>query len=405
MRASRLNSFAKAAVLVALSVLLSLQVAEYVAGMMLADPRYAIATSQGHEFDNRSRLQVIMECRENSGNCYPSVPPNAFIEKRLQVGNSTLLPLSGVSNATVIGCNESGYYSSYTTDKYGFRNPVGSWPDAGPIDLAFVGDSYTVGDCVNDGDHAVDMLRDSFPHVINLASGGNGPLFELAAIREYLGERDVRYVFWVYFERNDLSDLERDWRVETLRNYLQPGFTQNLAGRYREIDKAMRSFVDDRLVEKIRTTPAVLPNLRTLLWRFRHNQAGPIQAPVTQTQYDLSLFRTILSSAKEAVGNNGGRLVFVYLPEYERFNLDVPAASWSGAPMKDEVLAMVSSLGIDYIDIGPAFRAVADPLDLFPFRVQGHYNRQGHEILAQEIRNYLLRQDDQALDGRDAGRI
>ena len=364
--------------------------AEFVAGWVVVDPRHAVARKHGVEYDNRSRLQVILECRETTGNCFPSVPPNAFIGNRLKVGESMLLPLSGVAQATVIGCNESGFYSSYETDEFGFRNPPGSWPDAAPIDIAFVGDSYTVGDCVNDGDHFADMLRGSFPNVLNLAYGGNGPLFELAAIKEYLADREVRYVFWVYFERNDLLDLDRDKDIDILLEYLRPAFTQNLAGRHKEIDTAIRIFLNDRIIEKVDGRPLIFPNLRLLLWRVRHNQTNTtIQNIDNPLQHDLSMFREILATARHVVENSGGQLVFVYLPEYERFNREIPSAPWSGAGIKDEVLAMVSSLGIDLIDIEPAFLEVDDPLDLFPFRMQGHYNRQGYSIIAGEIHKFL----------------
>jgi hypothetical protein len=385
----RLQTLIKVFLLVAVSLILSLLVAEIVAGWVVADPRQAVAHKNGVEYDDRNRLQVILDCRKTTYNCFPSVPPNTFIENRLRVGESMLLPLSGVANATVIGCNESGYYSTYKTDKFGFRNPPGSWPDSVPIDLAFVGDSYTVGDCVNEGDHIADMLRGSFAHVVNLAYGGNGPLFELAAIREYLADSDVRYVFWVYFERNDLSDLERDKNIDTLSDYLEPGFTQKLASRQREIDAATREYLDDRINEKINGRAVLFPNLRLLLWRIRYTKTGTVNKIDNTAYYDLSMFRKILATAKQLVEKNGGQLVFVYLPEYERFNHEVPSAPWSGAGMKTEVLAMVASLGIGLIDIEPAFLAVADPLNLFPFRMQGHYNKQGYSIVANEIHKHL----------------
>ena len=96
-----------------------------------------------------------------------------------------------------------------------------------------------------------------------------------------------------------------------------------------------------------------------------------------------------MATAKQLVEKNGGRLVFVYLPEYERFNNEIPSAPWSGAGMKTEVLEMVSSLRIDLVDIAPAFLAVEDPLGLFPFRMQGHYNRQGYSIVTNELQKYL----------------
>jgi len=389
MHGSRLKPFIKTFLLVVVSLVLSLLVAEFVASWVLTEPRQVAARKSGVEYDERSRLQVILDCRETTEDCFPSVPPNTFIGRRLKVGESMLLPLSGVANATIIGCNESGYYSTYETDKYGFRNPPGSWPESTPIDLAFVGDSYTVGDCVNEGDYFADILRGSYEHVVNLAYGGNGPLLELAAIREYLADREVRNVFWVYFERNDLSDLDGVKNTDVLLEYLKPGFTQELASRYREIDAATRGYLNGRINEKVNGRAVIFPNLRLLLWRIRHTQTGPLQHVDRSMHYDLSLFRKILATAKQVVEKNGGRLVFVYLPEYERFNREVPSAPWSGAGMKTEVLAMVSSLGIDLIDIEPAFLAVKDPVDLFPFRMQGHYNKQGYSIVADEIYRYL----------------
>ena len=393
MHSSRLKPFIRAFLLVVVSLVLSLLVAELVASWVLTEPRQVAARKSGVEYDERSRLQVILNCRKTTEDCFPSVPPNTFIENRLKVGESMLLPLSGVANATIIGCNESGYYSIYETDKFGFRNPPGSWPDSVPIDLAFVGDSYTVGDCVNEGEYFADMLRESYAHVVNLAYGGNGPLFELAAIKEYLADRKVRNVFWVYFERNDLSDLDDVKNNDILLEYLKPGFTQKLASRHREIDTATREYLNDRINEKVNGRAVIFPNLRLLLWRIRHTQTGPVQNIDSPMYYDLSLFRKILATAKEVVEKNGGRLVFVYLPEYERFNREVPSAPWSGAGMKTEVLAMVSSLGIDLIDIEPAFLTVEDPVDLFPFRMQGHYNKQGYSIVADEIHKYLSAED------------
>ena len=393
MYSSRLKPFIKTFLLVVVSLVLSLLVAEFVASWVLTEPRQVAARKSGVEYDEGSRLQVILNCRETAENCFPSVPPNTFIEKRLKVGESMLLPLSGVANATVIGCNESGYYSIYETDKFGFRNPPGSWPDSAPIELAFVGDSYTVGDCVNEGDYFVDMLRESYAHVVNLAYGGNGPLFELAAIKEYLADREVHNVFWVYFERNDLSDLDGVKNTDVLLDYLKPGFTQELVSRHREIDVATREYLNDRVNEKVNGRAVIFPNLRLLLWRIRYTQTGPVQNIDSPMNYDLSLFRKILATAKQVVEKSGGRLVFVYLPEYERFNREVPSAPWSGTGMKTEVLAMVSSLGIDLIDIEPAFLAVEDPLNLFPFRMQGHYNKQGYAIVADEIHKYLSAED------------
>jgi len=387
----KLPTFFKSFLLVMLSLSLSLFVAEFVAGWIFADTRVGLAKKFGVEYDDRSRLQVVLDCRKTNQSCFPSVPPSTFIVNGLKLADSVLLPLSGVANATVIGCNESGYFSTYDSDKFGFRNPSASWLNSEPIDLAFVGDSYTVGDCVNEGEGFADKLREAFPRVVNLAHGGNGPLFELATIKEYLSGRQVRFVFWVYFERNDLSDIERDKNVETLINYLEPNFTQDLVIKHDKINAAMRDYVNNRIETKEHGRAKVFPNLRQVFWKIRNRKSKSIDTHKSNNvvNYDLPMFQEILVSAKQKVEESGGQLVFVYLPEYERFNSEVQRASWSASRIKGEVVDLVNSLGIDLIDIEPAFQMVEDPLDLFPFRIQGHYNERGNSIVASEIQKYL----------------
>jgi hypothetical protein len=93
--------------------------------------------------------------------------------------------------------------------------------------------------------------------------------------------------------------------------------------------------------------------------------------------------------AKHSARQVGARLVFVYLPEYERFNPATFSAPWSASRIKPDIVDLVSSLGIDLIDIEDAFLDVEDPLDLFPFRMQGHYNKRGYAVVANKIKEYL----------------
>ena len=210
-------------ILFILSMSVTLFLAEWVVGKILFTPAAAaIASKDGIDFDKRSRLDVVLDCRKQDQSCYPAVPPNTFLNEGLDLDGEKVLPLSGVARARVVACNEGGFYSTYTTDEYGFRNPEGAWGGADIIDLAFVGDSYTQGDCVNDGDHFVDRLRTMFSTVLNLGAGGDGPLLELATVREYLEGKQVRYLFWVFFERNDLSDLGERKKFPLLLNYLKP---------------------------------------------------------------------------------------------------------------------------------------------------------------------------------------
>ena len=95
------------------------------------------------------------------------------------------------SDVFVVVCNEGGQYLTYNTDEHGFPNPKGLWQH-GSLDVAMVGDSNAVGECVPQADSIAGQLRTKFPSTITLGAGGHGPMFSLASIREYLRYRQAQ---------------------------------------------------------------------------------------------------------------------------------------------------------------------------------------------------------------------
>ena len=77
------------------------------------------------------------------------------------------------------------------------------------IEYILVGDSFTMGQCVNRPNDIASVLRKlSKSSVLNLGYGGNGPLLQYATLREYLNPK--KYVLWLFFEGNDILDLNND---------------------------------------------------------------------------------------------------------------------------------------------------------------------------------------------------
>jgi len=56
------------------------------------------------------------------------------------------------------------------------------------------------------------------------------------------------------------------------------------------------------------------------------------------------------------------------------------------------VLETVRALGVPVIDIEPHFRETGDPLALFPFRLNGHYNDAGYALVAHVLASHLGQQ-------------
>jgi hypothetical protein len=98
----------------------------------------------------------------------------------------------------------------------------------------------------------------------------------------------------------------------------------------------------------------------------------------------LSLYQEVLREAVRTTRNWKGQFIFVYLPQYERYT-----HPWLANPDRQRVISMVRELGIRIIDLHPAFASQPDPMSLFPFRLPGHYDVRGYQIVADTILSHI----------------
>lgn len=372
------------ATLIAVSTVIALVVADVVVGhFLLRSPFERAAARAGVAWDRRDRLDVIVDARRSDSNWFPAVPANTYLERPVHVGGRRVVPLGGIASANVVGCNENGYYSTFSTDEYGFNNPAGAL-DSNRRAVVFVGDSFTQGDCLRPGETVVDRVRAKRPETINLGSGGNGPLFQLAAIREYVRRGRISVVVWMYYEGNDLDDLRRDRADPLLSRYLGREFEQGLATKRAEVNEAVRTMVEERLAERLEGRAVLLPHLRELLWRARNGRSAASEALAPgarsrDAEDDVGSFLQVLALARDDVAERGGKLLFAYLPEHDRYVSPKPSRN---ALQRDRVLSGVKALGIPVADLDEAFRRDPNPATFFPFGLKGHYNERGAEVAA-----------------------
>lgn len=358
--------------------------------------RAEAARKAGVPFDRRTRIEVIQDLEATGVNAVPDIPPSIVLKpsagdiykSALSLDGQEFLPLGTISDRVTVHCNESGEYTVYRSDERGFRNPKGRWA-LKRIYVALLGDSFTLGACVPTEKSFAALIADTYPATLNLAADNNGPLLELAALREYLEDVRPRFVVWVYYEGNDLDNLYKEWKSPLLRSYLNRGFRQGLADRQRDVDRELLSFVQkaretSRWMQRLGQARDVvrLMNLRALVAsavRFQGKNA-------TDSQHEINHLRTVLSEAVTSVRSWGGSLYFVYLPTWKRYARPELAPN-----ERDTVLAIAKELGIHVIDIHRAFAKESDPLAFFPFGQAGHYNEKGNRLVANEIVNEIAR--------------
>ena len=203
------------------------------------------------KFDTRSRIEVLIDERKKYPNAVVTALPLSFASDV----NSKILPLAGISNRKTVFCNELGYWVTYQSDRFGFRNPDQEWAKD-KIEYLLVGDSLTHGMCVNEKDTISGNLRHTLNNkryaVLNLGMWGDGPLLMFAKIREYLEKNKTSKVLWIYCEGNDLQDFYYEKKNKILMKYLQnKSFSQNLKTKQDLINISLKRHLLDEEKKKM----------------------------------------------------------------------------------------------------------------------------------------------------------
>ena len=111
----------------------------------------------------------------------------------------------------------------------------------------------------------------------------------------------------------------------------------------------------------------------------------PTHTPTpTPTPIPTTIFRDILQKSRQMVSNWNGKMYFVYLPAFVRYS------TGNEDPNRNFVMRTATELDIPIIDIHKeVFDPHPNPLSLFPFRVDGHYNAVGYKLVAEAIEKRL----------------
>ena len=337
------------------------------------------------EYDLRSKYEIYKSMKLNDKNITVSTSPRVFNDPTKKIHF-----LSGISKSKTIDCNENGYFSIYKSDRYGFNNPDREW-NYSEIDYILVGDSYTHGACVNRPNDIASILRNlSKKRVLNLGYKANGPLSMYASLKEYKPEK-IKKIIWMYYEGNDLQDLNEELKIEFLKEYIvNENYLQNLKQKQDYIDAQSRRILIKSINAWDNAREQAIKNSKVkykILKFIRLDKSKKFLKSIVKSknnQVPMREFKMILKYTKEIAENKNAQLYFVYLPQFERYKSTIRKNNHS------QVKEIVNSLNINFIDVDKeVFQKEKEPLKLFPFEDWGHYNVEGYrkigELLFREI--------------------
>ena len=348
----------------------------------------------GKKYEYRNKIVVFNELKKKNPKLTSTLVPKHFAIS----SEHKIIPLGGLSNSKTLHCKENGYFSIFDSDRYGFNNPDNEW-DNEVIEFFLVGDSFTMGECVNRPHDFGSVLRKlSNKSVLNLGYSSNGPMLQFAALKEYSDE-NVNNILWFYFEDNDLQDLKDTMNSKILNNYLdKKDFSQSLRLKQKEIDIIVDNTVREHLKyfqsrEEKRKKNQILRFVRLdktkdklkALINDNDNKKKKFNEEV------FLKFKKILEHTQILVKENNSELYFIYLPSYQRFQRFSKSGIDRDLNQRDKLISMVKSLNIKFIDIFAEIEKKGlDYKSLFPFGLYGHYNIRGYNEISKIIYDKTL---------------
>lgn len=376
------DSLRKVIFLSIVTSMISLYLAE---AIMFVQQKKNISKKMDNLTDKRSKIQVILDARKKNIAIHPANYANYSQEENIY-------SFGGISKTETVLCNENGYWVSYFSDRYGFRNEDSTW-DAEDITL-MVGDSTGQGSCVNKENYFSKnfslSLKDNKnfqkTNILNLSIAARGPLKEYANLREYIDIIKPKRIIWLYHESNDLYDLESEITNDYLKQYLEnDDFSQNLISKQNQIDKILIEKNKKNLYEELNNPNHKLMGWYDLKYYIRLSLLRLAILHPDQINYSeltLKNFEYVMNKVKKISLKFNADLYFVYLPDYARFigNNNIYFKDYQ------KILDIVKNLDIEIIDINKEFfQYEDDPLKYFPFRKRGHFNEIGYNEVTKHI--------------------
>ena len=353
-----------------------------------------LASEQNIKFDFRSKIQFLDSLNSINNNTFSNLSASTFFNnKDYQNGipttnGDTILPLGGISNSFTTLDKENGYFPIVYLDDNGFRNDI-NLTDINNIDFVLIGDSFAESYSVDSRYTIANTFISKGYPTICLAKAGNGPLSELATLIEYGEKYKPKYVIWFYCF-NNLTNLKIELNSKLLKKYLyRNGFSQSLIKKQEYVDKILKHHnnLEEQKYHKnnIKFDKQKFSLKRVL--RLFHIRSHLIitkktynEAIIVENNYDI--FELIMKKANRFVNSWNGKLIFVYLPDFNNYG-----KLWENFEIKrkNTLLKSVNMDSILVIDANTIFDKHSSPLELFPFEQFLHYSEKGYRFLTLQL--------------------
>jgi hypothetical protein len=313
----------------------------------------------------------------------PGIPLKAM-NGALNVEHLHEAMLAGVPNRRTLLCTRERGPIAFDADRLGFNNPDGVHERS--IDVAVLGDSFVEGFCLSPGRDVVARLRVRHPASVSVATRGNGPLIELAALGRYGPVLKPRHVVMVFFEGNDWRNLASELSKPWLRAVLAEGAEYGPVPAPEPTLSRAEKLARERGEREVTATD-ILFSIKFIRQFLALNLTGTkLGLAYSMAPRDHPEYAEVLRRAKRMTEGWGGRFTLLYLPRVER-HLGLFPRDFVFDHLRDKVAAAARATGVEMIDLVPIFAAVANPRALYA--EDGHFSEEGAALAAGAIADHV----------------
>ena len=319
-----------------------------------------------------------------------------FIKKKID--NKEKIPFRGPINRLSLGNNEDGVRELIVNDNFGFKNFQNVYKKK--INLMLVGDSFTEGVPYGNNEAISEFInKKSDINSINYGISGAGPLMALGVIREYGQNFQPNKIYYLYYEGNDLLDLENEKKT-FLINYLNKNFSQNLYNSHEKIleflsgydeifYKTLPSLIEeeenkDNTIYKDTSSKIFIEKIKDFIELQNLKEILPKDLLfVKNTKVDYELFEKTIKQMNSETKKWDGNFAILYLPTWSRYNKNFSLTDFL---LKKKIIDIAKKNNIEIIDLDNLFKLKKmDNNKLFTLKIYSHYNSDTYNEISNQI--------------------
>ena len=293
--------------------------------------------------------------------------------------NNKLIPLGDISFSKIALCNESGEWSLFNSDRYGFNNYDNLWDVDNKILL--IGDSYIQGACVNQDEIISNqIMKKTKFKVLSIANSKTGPLSQLGLLQEYVDYIKPKKLIWFYYEGNDFDDLKFEKKNLIAKDYLSRK-NQNLINRQDEINKKIINISKEYDFNKQNKLITFLK-----LYKIRSFIKNIHYIFRSYSKKDLETYKKIIREFKNISLKYKSDLYIVYIPSYYRYSIPNILEKYN----KKKIVNLINNENVPLVDLTLIINK-DNYKSFYPHGQFGHFNSNGYSKVADEIISKILK--------------